>query len=76
MIRTVNKNGILVIVDGAAFGPEISKLLRYLEISGKECVIFAPESFEYITRNNMSTCSTTVGGEYHNTLKGTMQAVS
>lgn len=48
MIRTVNKNGILVIVDGAAFGPEISKLLRYLEISGKECVIFAPESFEYI----------------------------
>lgn len=47
-IRTASINKILVIVDGAAFGSEISKVLRYLEASGKECVIYAPESFEYI----------------------------
>ncbi len=48
IIRTANVDKILIIVDGAAFGSEISKVLRYLEASGKECVIYAPESFEYI----------------------------
>lgn len=47
-IRKAGIDGILAIVDGAAFGSEISKVLRYLEASGKRCVIYAPESFEYI----------------------------
>ena len=38
----------LVIVDGAAFGDQIGKLTRYIESNKKECVIYAPESFEYI----------------------------
>lgn len=48
IIRTASVNRILAIVDGAAFGSEISKVLRYLEASGKDCVIYAPESFEYV----------------------------
>ena len=39
---------MLVIVDGAAFGSEIGKVLRYLETSGVNCTLFAPESFEYL----------------------------
>lgn len=39
---------LLVIVDGAAFGPEIGKVFRYLKLSGQICVIYAPESFEYL----------------------------
>ncbi len=31
-----------------AFGPEIGKIIRYLRSSENECVIYAPESFEYL----------------------------
>lgn len=48
MIRAEDDRRILVIVDGAAFGAEIGRVFRYLEYSGKECVIYAPESFEYL----------------------------
>jgi len=47
-IRTDVSGNILAIVDGAAFGSEIGKVFRYLEASGRKCVIFAPESFEYL----------------------------
>lgn len=39
---------ILVIVDGAAFGPEISRVLDYLRDTGVHAVLYAPESFEYL----------------------------
>lgn len=47
-IRESNKEKILAIVDGAAFGCEIGKVLRYLQSSKKDCLIYAPESFEYL----------------------------
>lgn len=47
-IRSIETDNILVIVDGAAFGSEIGKVIRYLDISDKKCVIYAPESFEYL----------------------------
>ena len=47
-----NKNkALLVIVDGAAFGAEIGKVIRYLETSDVECTVFAPESFEFLLLN-------------------------
>ena len=49
MIRSAEEaEQMLVIVDGAAFGPEMGKIARYLRASNKKCVIYAPESFEYI----------------------------
>ena len=47
-IRSRNKGQMIVIVDGAAFGSEMGKISRYLGQSGQKCVIFAPESFEYL----------------------------
>lgn len=38
----------MAIVDGAAFGPEIGKIMGYLSVNETECVIYAPEYFEYI----------------------------
>ena len=43
-----SKDTELVIVDGAAFGDQIGKLIRYIESNKKDCVIYAPESFEYV----------------------------
>jgi len=48
LIKREEAGQILVIVDGAAFGSEISRIVRYLNASGKNCVIYAPESFEYL----------------------------
>lgn len=48
LIRKNKGKRLLAIVDGAAFGCEIGKVLRYLESSRAECVIYAPESFEYL----------------------------
>ena len=39
---------ILAIVDSAAFGCEIGKIMRYFESGHAGCVIYAPESFEYL----------------------------
>ena len=39
---------ILAIVDGAAFGCEIGSVMKYLETTGADCVLYAPESFEYL----------------------------
>lgn len=47
-IRTQSDKRILVIVDGAAFGPEIGKIMSYLAVNDNSCVLYAPESFEYI----------------------------
>ena len=47
-IRKYEGKRILAIVDAAAFGPEIGKIIRYLKSSENECVIYAPESFEYL----------------------------
>ena len=48
LLQTEEAEQILVIVDGAAFGSEMSKFIRYLKASGKDCVLYAPESFEYL----------------------------
>ncbi len=48
IIRKCKNDKILVIVDGAAFGSEIGKIYRYLQTGIKNCVIYAPESFEYL----------------------------
>ena len=47
-IRNVQDKTMLAIVDGAAFGSEIGKVLRYLETSNVNCTLYAPESFEYL----------------------------
>ena len=47
-IKKNNNDKLLVIVDGAAFGSEIGKIYRYLQTGIKNCVIYAPESFEYL----------------------------
>ncbi len=47
-IRENNGKKILAIVDGAAFGCEIGKIFRYLQSNKIDCVIYAPESFEYL----------------------------
>lgn len=47
-IRTSDKQSILAIIDGAAFGSDIGKVMGYLGVSGKKCVLYAPESFEYL----------------------------
>lgn len=48
MIRSEKTESVLVIVDGAAFGPEMSRIYRYLNSIDSLCVLYAPESFEYI----------------------------
>ena len=47
-IRSVQNKSIIAVVDGAAFGSEIGKVLRYLETSNVNCTLYAPESFEYL----------------------------
>lgn len=47
-IRSAQDRTVLAIVDGAAFGSEIGKVLRYLETSNVNCTLYAPESFEYL----------------------------
>jgi hypothetical protein len=47
-IRRSDKNNTLAIVDGAAFGSDVGKIMRYLSVSGKKCVLYAPESFEFL----------------------------
>ena len=47
-IRMAQGKEVLAIVDGSAFGSEIGKVLRYLEASNIHCVLYAPESFEYL----------------------------
>ncbi len=47
-IRDNRGKKLLAIVDGAAFGSEIGKVMRYLQSSHADCVIYAPESFEYL----------------------------
>ncbi|MBQ8987627.1 MAG: translation initiation factor 2 [Lachnospiraceae bacterium] len=48
VIHDLKQTSSLVVVDGAAFGSEIGKIMRYLETSRTNCVIYAPESFEYL----------------------------
>ena len=48
LIRRNKKKSQLAVVDGAAFGSEIGKIYRYLKANNVKCVIYAPESFEYI----------------------------
>ena len=42
VVRSSSGNRILALVDGAAFGCEIGKIYRYLIMSGRDCVIYAP----------------------------------
>lgn len=51
MIISSNDSDLLI-VDGAAFGDQIGKLIRYIQSNNKECVIYAPESFEYTILNS------------------------
>ncbi len=47
-IRKSGAGFTLAIVDGAAFGADVGKIMRYLAASEKSCVLYAPESFEYL----------------------------
>lgn len=47
-VRKNHEKSLLVVADGAAFGCEIGKLLRCIESCHMDCVIYAPESFEYL----------------------------
>ena len=47
-IKDTKQKQTLAIVDGAAFGSEIGKIYRYIETSRIKCVLYAPESFEYL----------------------------
>lgn len=47
-IREFKEKQTLAIVDGAAFGSEIGKIYRYIETSHIKCILYAPESFEYL----------------------------
>lgn len=48
MIRSIRDDRKLIIVDGAAFGPEMRDVYRYITEIDKQSVVFAPESFEYL----------------------------
>ena len=45
-------NDLLVIVDGAAFGPEMQLFSRKAANFNGKCVLYAPESFEYLLLNS------------------------
>ncbi len=45
---SADKNNILVIVDGAAYGPYLEQMLNYIKYENGNVEIYAPESFEYI----------------------------
>lgn len=47
-IRKSAEDSVLAIVDGAAFGADVGKVMRYLSVNSKKCVLYAPESFEYL----------------------------
>ena len=48
LLRQNRTEKVLAVVDGAAFGSEIAKVLDFLKVNRSECVVFAPESFEYL----------------------------
>ena len=39
---------VLVIADGAAFGPEMQHVMQYMRDTRNKIVLYAPESFEYL----------------------------
>jgi hypothetical protein len=41
-------SNILVVVDGAAFGPLYMELMDYIDATNQKVVVWAPESFEYL----------------------------
>lgn len=43
-----NPEDILTIVDGAAFGSEMEEVMNYIKNHQLHCVLYAPESFEYL----------------------------
>lgn len=42
--------GVVAVVDGAAFGPEMQDMMRYIRTHGNT-LLYAPESFEYLLLN-------------------------
>ncbi len=48
IIRDCSNERKLIIVDGAAFGPEMGRVIRYIREVDKNSVLFAPKSFEYL----------------------------
>ena len=50
MIKAIRKSlqGMLCIADGAAFGSYIDECIQYLRYARKDCVLWLPESFEYL----------------------------
>lgn len=56
-----NKNNILLIVDGAAFGPEIEKVKQKLDESTTNVAIYMPESFEWFILHSLQfECDATI----------------
>lgn len=48
-----HKNNILLVVDGAAFGPEIEKVKKVIDDSEANVVLYMPESFEWLMLNSL-----------------------
>lgn len=50
IIKIIRKNSdkMLCIADGAAFGGFVDECVQYLNYSKKECIMWLPESFEYL----------------------------
>lgn len=47
-LQNLNENNILIIADGAAFGPYIDECLNYIHSIDQRVVLFLPESFEWL----------------------------
>ncbi len=48
LLRDLQNEKTIIIVDGAAFGSEIEKLYKFITLFAGNFILFAPESFEYL----------------------------
>lgn len=48
MLKTIGSESVLVIADGAAFGPYMQMITDYQKRTGDKVVLYLPESFEWI----------------------------
>ena len=46
-IRKCQKGNVLIVADGAAFGPEMDKVMKQIEVQGN-ATLYLPESFEWL----------------------------
>ena len=68
-IKDIKKEGYkyLIIVDGAAFGPEIEELIQYMKYKNPYVEVYAPESFEYLILSSGLLNNTGIKDKLENT---------